>query len=204
MITVKKIHQWGYLELEGNPENIWFTSDPHFDHKNIIKLCNRPFDTTEEMNLALIANWNKYVDCKDWVFILGDFCWSGDHLRWKRILDQLNGVKVLIKGNHDDYKVLERISGEFYTIRERLEFRNDGQRYMFDHYPQYEWNGSYHGVMSLFGHIHEKDNPIAKVSSYNVSVERNDYRPISLNEINMLVTKQARDNKLNLKLSDLQ
>ena len=50
---------------------IYFTADTHFDHANIIRFCNRPFATVEEMNETLIANWNRKVHGNDTVYILG-------------------------------------------------------------------------------------------------------------------------------------
>jgi len=56
---------------------IFFTSDTHFSHSNIIKFCDRPFSDVNEMNTALINNWNKVVPEDGIVFHLGDFAWSG-------------------------------------------------------------------------------------------------------------------------------
>ena len=53
--------------------NIWFIADPHFDHKNIIKYCERPFNTVEEMNQTLIERWNSVVKKDDKVFCIGGF-----------------------------------------------------------------------------------------------------------------------------------
>ena len=56
--------------------NIWFTSDLHLGHGNIIKYCNRPFKDIEHMNRALIDNWNSRVKLNDVVFHVGDFCFK--------------------------------------------------------------------------------------------------------------------------------
>ena len=79
---------------------IWFTSDQHFYHKNIIPYCNRPWETVEEMNEGLIQRWNEKVAKKYEVFILGDFSFAKPN-KTNPILDKLNGVKCLVKGNHD-------------------------------------------------------------------------------------------------------
>ena len=85
-----------------NPEDvgkIFFTSDTHFFHKNIIKYCNRPFGSVEEMNEALVANWNSVVGPDDHVYHLGDFCF-GNVEKWNWCLEpgRLNGHIHLILG----------------------------------------------------------------------------------------------------------
>ena len=78
----------------------FFTSDTHFGHVNICRLANRPFADVEEMNRAIINNWNSVVSPTDTVFVLGDFALG-------KIVDtlqhglMLNGDKILISGNHD-------------------------------------------------------------------------------------------------------
>jgi calcineurin-like phosphoesterase family protein len=78
---------------------IFLTSDSHFGHFNVIKYCNRPFTTVEEMNEALIANWNAVVGQEDIVFHLGDFSFHERYV--EEFLSRLNGYKFLILGNHD-------------------------------------------------------------------------------------------------------
>jgi len=39
--------------------NYWWTSDYHFSHTNIIRYCNRPFETAEEMNEVIIRGRNR-------------------------------------------------------------------------------------------------------------------------------------------------
>ena len=72
----------------------------YFKHGNIIKYCNRPFESSSDMNNALVSNWNKVVAPNDIVFHLGDFCF-GDRKTWKSFCSKLNGTKYLIQGNHD-------------------------------------------------------------------------------------------------------
>ena len=79
---------------------IFVISDTHLNHTNIIKYCNRPFSSVEEMNKAIIDNWNNTVGPDDYVYMLGDFCLGGVETV-KELCSQLNGHKILIKGNHD-------------------------------------------------------------------------------------------------------
>ena len=79
---------------------IYFTSDTHFQHTNIIKYCNRPFKDVDEMNERLINNWNSIVSNDDTIYHPGDFCLSNDK-EIINIFKRLNDNKILICGNHD-------------------------------------------------------------------------------------------------------
>ena len=59
-------------------QKVFFTSDLHIGHENILSFCNRPFTNTSEMNKALIDNWNSVVGKADIVFNLGDMIWKRD------------------------------------------------------------------------------------------------------------------------------
>ena len=79
---------------------IFFTSDLHFGHRNIIRLCNRPFSSIEEMDNLLIQNWNHKVNRNDTVYILGDLMFRNEKPP-EEYLRQLKGKKHLLVGNHD-------------------------------------------------------------------------------------------------------
>ncbi|MGX7030330.1 metallophosphoesterase [Vagococcus zengguangii] len=81
----------------------YFIADLHLYHENVIRFCERPFANVEEMNDTLIHNWNQVVTPKDDVYILGDFIVRGSGEEANKILQQLNGKKYLIKGNHEHY-----------------------------------------------------------------------------------------------------
>ena len=91
------------LKFNSSEVNIWFTSDTHFNHNNIIRFCNRPWNTVEEMDKALIENWNSVVKPDDIVFHLGDFAFAPNS-KWKTLLQALNGKIYLIVGNHDEIR----------------------------------------------------------------------------------------------------
>ena len=80
--------------------NIWFTSDLHMWHANILKYNpNRPYNSVEQMNEGLIVNWNSVVKAKDTVYVLGDFSFAGRSV--ELYSNRLNGNKKIVFGNHD-------------------------------------------------------------------------------------------------------
>jgi len=78
---------------------IFFTSDLHFSHKNVIEYCNRPWLDTYQMNESIVEYWNKTVSTNDSIYILGDFSLNPGTV--DKYLPRLNGHKILIIGNHD-------------------------------------------------------------------------------------------------------
>jgi len=76
----------------------FFTADTHFNHKNIIEYCKRPFKDIDEMNNELIKRWNETVSEEDTVFHLGDFSFRG----YWTFRNKLNGKIILLRGNHDN------------------------------------------------------------------------------------------------------
>lgn len=89
---------------------VFLTSDTHFGHKNICKFTNydgspvRPWDDANEMDEEMVKRWNETVRPNDKVYHLGDVVINRKSLA---ILDRLNGDKVLIKGNHDIFKLTD-------------------------------------------------------------------------------------------------
>ena len=79
---------------------IYFIADTHFNHKNILEYCNRPFADVEEMNKILVNNWNDTVKHDDIVYMLGDFCMGNKH-EIKKFTEKLNGRKYLCKSNSE-------------------------------------------------------------------------------------------------------
>jgi calcineurin-like phosphoesterase family protein len=77
----------------------YFTSDLHIYHTNVIKYCNRPFSTVEEMNEILVKNWNEVVKQEDEVYCLGDFSMAFRPV--ETFSPRLMGKKYLVSGNHD-------------------------------------------------------------------------------------------------------
>lgn len=153
---------------------IYFIADTHFGESNIIKYEKRPFASVTDMNNQIIDNWNKIVNNDDIVFHLGDV---GTNLE---PIKHLNGIKYLIRGNHDtkgndiykkygfekvyDYSIIYK---DFWMLSHKPLYMNESMPYV-----------------NIFGHVH--NNPIYKTYSKNhycVSVERINYSPISFDDI---------------------
>lgn len=152
--------------------NVFLISDTHFGHTNIIKYCDRPFANVDEMDDALIKNWNNVVSPHDKVYHLGDVTLSAKKL-W--IMEQLNGTKVLIRGNHDIFK-LQAYTPYFKDVRATHELSG----LLLSHIPVHD-SQKYRFKGNVHGHIHEKN--LNDPWYYNISVEQIDYRPISLDAV---------------------
>ena len=129
----------------------YFTSDLHLGHRNIIRLCNRPFATIEEMDETLIRNWNAKVTNGDTVYILGDLLFRNEKPA-EEYLKQLKGKKHLIIGNHDRDWVKKCNLEDFFESVNNLHFISDGKRQMtLCHYQSMrEWLGTSEVDLSVF------------------------------------------------------
>lgn len=157
---------------------IWFTSDTHFGHKNIIRHCKRPFDSVEEMNEALIDNWNSVVKPNDEVYHLGDFAFHSKEAEVRQYFDRLNGRISILFGNHDDCKAISAVAawaGDVRTVKW------EGHRFFLSHYAHRIWSKSHHGVYHLYGHSHGELPGVGR--SMDVGVDAVGYYPISAEEV---------------------
>jgi len=170
---------------------IYFTSDHHFGHKNIIKFSERPFRDVEEMDEMLIQKWNEKVMPQDEVYHLGDvgLCSSG---KLRKILDRLHGKIYLINGNHE--KSAQACDSRFEWIKDYFElvvpdeeFKRGEQMIVLFHYAIREWNASHWGTYHLYGHSHGTlpDNP--KSLSFDIGVDCHDYYPLSYEEVKSIM-----------------
>ena len=174
-------------------ENVWFTSDSHFYHANIIKYCNRPFASVEEMNEKLIENWNSVVGKDDLVWCLGDFCLGPDQKKHiPELVSKLNGRINLVLGNHDHNSVKFYYDAGFNRVYDRKVIINDFV--ILTHAPLMFLNDNT-PFFQVFGHVHCSElYPTFSKTSCCVWVERHDYKPISWKKI------QAEYEKLNGKV----
>lgn len=169
---------------------IFFISDTHFGHANIIKHCNRPFASVDEMDEVLINNWTDTVKSKDEIYILGDFTLRSANDAHK-YLTRLNGRKYFIMGNHDRFlrkKGFDSYINDFEWIKDYEMLYIDGKCFVLFHYPILEWANYHRGSLHLHGHVHNRPVPFElpnniKRLAYNVGVDVNNFRPVSITEI---------------------
>jgi len=154
---------------------IWFSADQHFNHKNVIKYCDRPFDNVEQMNNVLVNNWNEVVKGNDTVYVLGDFAWRNP----KPFIERLKGNKIFVAGGHD-----KKLKAPYMKIIHPLglkdEYGND-RTIVLCHWAMRTWHKSHYASWHLFGHSH--GNLESYGLSFDVGVDCNNYYPFSLQDI---------------------
>jgi len=186
---------------------IFYVSDTHLDHPDILKWCagTRPYRDVDEMNEAVVYEWNKVVGKKDEVRIIGDFAFK-NHRKWA---NALNGKKFLVLGNHDGMP-LEAIAGltgdvdadtqktlqQFRKVATQVECCTLGQRMIMNHYPLKTWEDAYSGSYGLHGHVHGRmreslpDGIDKRYLYLDVGWDVHG-RPISFDEVDDIMVKKA-------------
>jgi calcineurin-like phosphoesterase family protein len=175
---------------------IYFTADTHFNHSNVINLCDRPFDTIEQMNKVLTENWNSCVTNRDEIYILGDFIFRKNGVEANEIIRKLKGKKYLIRGNHDKYiDSSDFDKSGFEWIQDYYALYYKKLKFVLFHYPICEWDGYFRDSIHLYGHVHHGGNSPEQQKrlealghrAINVGVDVHDYYPVSIEAILKMV-----------------
>jgi calcineurin-like phosphoesterase family protein len=171
---------------------LFFTSDHHFGHTNVIKFCDRPFETVEEMNEALIQRWNEKISPEDEVYHVGDFGMTKDREMISDILDRLNGTIYLIVGNHEGAALNHR--KRFKWVKDYFELKvqdesckNGVQRIILFHYAMRVWRGDYRGTWHLYGHSHGNLPDLEDRLCFDIGVDCHDFYPLSYDEVKAIM-----------------
>jgi len=154
--------------------NVYFTADLHLGHNNVRGYCNRPFSTVEEMDEALIENWNKAIKGNAQVYVLGDFAFgNGDKVAG--YIKRLKGQITFIRGNHDK-GLLQWAKNSNIHVPDTLIARACDELFFLSHYAHRVWDRSHYGVIHLFGHSHGglTDHGL----SMDVGVDCNNFVPV--------------------------
>ncbi len=168
---------------------IYYTSDLHLGHANVIRHCSRPFATADEMDEVLIRNWNTKVHRDDTVYIIGDFLFRAEKPA-EEYLAELKGKKHLIIGNHDKYWMNKTDLKQWFESVSPMLFVSDSSRKAtLCHYPMMSWPGMSKGSYMIYGHIHNNTDadywPLIAANDLmlNAGVDINGFAPVSLEEM---------------------
>lgn len=173
--------------------SVFFTSDLHFGHDNIIKYCKRPFKDAQEMNEILIKNWNDVVGQDDVVYHLGDFAMGVTNKEEYAIKmrERLNGNIHHIMGNHDPDHWRTNSSKpkpRFQSIKDFAQIKVEGQTIILFHYGMRTWWHDLKGVWHIYGHSHGQLPPYGK--SCDVGVDAWNFTPVSFKELQKFMSKR--------------
>jgi calcineurin-like phosphoesterase family protein len=180
------------------PQGVFFTSDHHFGHRNIIRHCGRPFADVEAMDETMVKNWNDRVGANDTVFHLGDLTLNGDASSY---LSRLKGrIQVLALEWHHDKEWLKKAkrgspllsaSGHEVVLLPGLvvlkvnafKLGSHALPITLSHYPLAEWEASHHGAWHLHGHSHGNYRDPKGRACVDVGVDAQEFRPVGLMEL---------------------
>ncbi|MBE9660676.1 metallophosphoesterase [Mucilaginibacter myungsuensis] len=174
---------------------IWFTSDHHFGHRNIIDHVGRPFGSVDEMDEMLIQKWNERVAEHDNVYHLGDLGLNKpDQL--KEILNRLKGNIFLIKGNHDDTAL--KCKNRFEWIKDYYELKvpdesipTGKQKIVLFHYAMRQWNDKFRKSYHLYGHAHGTLPDDSASFSFDIGVDSHNFYPIDYDEVKLIMNRKV-------------
>lgn len=205
------------------PPNIYFTSDWHVGHKKVLDFDRRPFRDLDHMHEHLIKRFNHFVNPSAVTYFLGDMGWSSNNLLYS-VISQLNGTKVLIRGNHDK-KANSLYNAGFDVVLDKGQIMVGSQIVTMSHCPltgvfredttnMRGKDGNWHneepfqhlysfpdfGQFHLHGHIHAgpHNTHIKKVidgRQYDVGVVGNNYEPVSMAKVISWIDKTIQEEK---------
>ena len=164
----------------------YITSDLHFGHKNIMKFCSvsraRYDNDVQYMNETMIQEWNEVVGIEDLVYILGDVAFmSGSDAA--RIVNRLNGTKILIEGNHDRKVLLDSsFRNSFSEVHKYLDVIYNGTKVIMFHYPIAEWDQMHKGSVHFYGHCHGTFSGMEKYRCKDVGMDATGEIVISMDQ----------------------
>lgn len=154
---------------------IYFTSDWHLFHDNILHMNERPFDNCEIMYQYILNQIDKNLSENDYLFILGDVLWGSQETKLHSLADRLHCKICLILGNHDKQKNISdeypegRNFSYFYSVSRADYITIVSKNYAFQqeiylsHYPALTWAGKSRGSWHFHGHTH------GNIDDYNES-----------------------------------
>lgn len=171
----------------------YLISDTHFGHGNVIDYCDRPFADAVSMDIEMYSRWNDIVDDDDTVIHLGDVVHHPCTLEAWKMLDLLDGRKMLVRGNHDGGVAMN----DPVNVVESATIRHGKYTFYLEHQPVNQPD-----IWQIHGHMHNNE-PISypfihyERKNVNVSVELIDYEPLAMDELIHHLSKRRRFRDIN-------
>jgi calcineurin-like phosphoesterase family protein len=197
---------------------IYFWSDLHIGHENVLQFDNRPFRDLDHMHEVLVNNYNSTVPENGICYFLGDIGLGKTDLL-KNVISQMHGTKICILGNHDKgVEAMLKIGFDVVLYGATLQIA--GQRVTLSHCPllgvyredtanmkgsagEENWHGESRlkqrifttkdeGQFHLHGHIHSPNGGKSQKilgKQYDVGVAANGYKPISISVIESWIAR---------------
>ncbi len=162
----------------------YFTADEHYGHDEIIIHCNRPYENTQRMVRDIIKRHNEVVKDGDTVYHIGDFSMAGpDRVTYvEHLVKRLNGLHVLILGNHDRVAPFNYVDVGFRSVHTALELTIDGHYVVLAHDPSI-WNVLPNDRIFLCGHVHNLFRSMPEKRVINVGVDVWNFTPITFAQV---------------------
>ncbi len=188
MIRLAEATEGGALTPEGGART-WIWSDLHLHHRNIIRYCNRPFETVEAMNEVLLTAWRETVGEADTIICGGDIALAGA-LEGERLarVRAMPGRKLLVRGNHDFDRKGRPADTGFGETWMTLVVTGDPPL-LVTHIPMTEVPDS---TVNVYGHVHNNE-PLRAGPYVNICVEHTEYRPLPLDAVRRLARARLDD-----------
>lgn len=169
-------------------KNIWFGSDMHLGHNKILKYDKRPFENIQKHDALIINNYNKLVQPEDDFYYLGDFSFNDKHT--EGYLQQLQGNKYFIRGNHDRKQTIKLYEKYGIYLGDMYSGLIDDTYFVLCHYAMRVWNKSHKGAIHLYGHSHGNLPDLKDSLSMDVGIMNNNYYPFSIREVKAVMAKK--------------
>lgn len=175
-------------------KKVYFTSDWHLYHTNIIKYSHRPFRDYKHMNKMLLQNYFDTVKTGDTVFFLGDFTF-GRQSRYDEIVDIVkqitDGINFhVILGNHDHERIVSLFKKYATSVEKLKEIKIGDQSITMCHYPMVSYKRSHRNAWQLYGHHHRSTADIVQGKKWNVCVDTTHFKPLSFKELKKIMVNR--------------
>ncbi len=172
---------------------IYFSSDWHLGHANIIRYDNRPFENVDEMNHVIIGNVTRQLEKGDSLYFLGDFSFtrSINEAEGHMKAIALTGADLFfIKGNHDKRDTIKLYEKYGTYLGEQKKIEVDGQEIVLNHYAMRVWDKSHRGAWHLYGHSHHSLPELNDSLSFDVGINGWEYKCVSYLSVQAKMSKK--------------